>query len=333
MSTVALPTIPLSGRGDQRPGYWLVLRRVLLGQVLGSLALVLGTAVLAWASLVRLNTSGLSLFAPWLIGGAWSIVASVGWGVLVVALVGSVVRSSVQRRTGATLSPGLTLLAVAIGGYGPFLLAASQQARLVLSVLVTTVLVLTLAFDGSGQPRRLPAGVELSRARLAALVAGCAVVLVAPFAVLHPLLSFANLEVGALGSNPNLSPNPSPGDNLRPGERLQLMTALKPGDFAITVTAVRLLGTDGVLHVDRSVVTLNAPPEPAFWHPRARATTLPLRVAAWQALWVSDTLTLKRCPATPVTLTAVRVSYREFGVSLTQVVPLDQNTTVAACAP
>jgi len=48
--------------------------------------------------------------------------------------------------------------------------------------------------------------------------------------------------------------------------------------------------------------------------------------------WISAQVTLTRCPPTPVTLTAMRVSYREFGVSLSQTVPLDDSTTVQAWA-
>jgi len=220
----------------------------------------------------------------------------------------------------------LTLLAVAIGGYAPVVLTASSGPRIVLTALATPALVLVLAFDSAGQPRRPSVGVELSRRWLAALVLVAAVVLVAPFAVLHPLLSFTNLETPALGSNPNPGSTATVGYGLHAGEHVQVVTAMKPGDASITVTAVRLLGTGSALRVDRIVTTLNTMPEPF-----ARPKPLPLRVAAWQAMWISATLTLTRCPATLVTLTAVRVSYRELGLSLSQTVPLDQSTTVLAC--
>jgi hypothetical protein len=303
----------------------LLLRRVLLGQVCGSLCLWVAASAFAWLSLVRVNLSGLSIYAPWIIDGAWSAAASVGWAVIVVVLLGSIVRATVQARTGGTLSRGLTLLAVAIGGYAPPVFAASSGARIVLAALVTPALVLILVFDGSGQPRRPAAAFELSPRWLAALVVASGLVLVAPFAVLHPLLSFTNLETPSLGSNPNSSP--PVGNVLRPGDHVQVTTALKPGDASITVTAVRFVGTGGVLRVDRVATRVNTMPVPFV-----RPTPLPLRLNAWQALWISAQLTLTRCPATPVTLTAVRVSYREFGLSLSQTVPLDDNTNVPACA-
>jgi hypothetical protein len=304
----------------------LLLRRVLLAQVCGSACLWLATSVFAWVALVRVNVSGLSIYSPWIVDGAWSAAASVGWALLVVALIGSVVRASVQARTGGTLSRGLTLLAVAIGGYAPLVLTASSGPRIVVAAFVTPVLVQMLVFDDAGQPRRPSAGVELSRRWLAALVVVAAVVLVAPFAVLHPLLSFTNLETPAFGSSPNPGSTATVGYGLRRGEQVQVVTALKPGDASITVTAVRLLGTGDSLRVDRIVATVNTMPEPF-----ARTHQPPIRLAAWQALWIRATLTLTRCPGRPVTLTAVRVSYREFGLSLSQTVPLDQSTTVLSC--
>jgi hypothetical protein len=303
----------------------LLLRRVLLGQVCGTLCLWIAASAFAWLSLVRVNLSGLSIYAPWIVDGSWSAAASVGWAVIVVALIGSVVRATVQARTGGTLSRGLTLLAVAIGGYAPLVFATSSGPRIVLTALITPALVLILVFDGTGRPRHPAASVELSRWWLAVLVLASALVLVAPFAVLHPLLSFTNLETSPLGSNPN--PGPPPGYLLRPGDHVQITTALKPGDASITVTAVRLVGTNGALRVDRIAARVNAMPVP-FVPPTPR----PLRLAPWQALWISAQLTLTRCPATPVRLNAIRVSYREFGLSLSQTVPLDDSTTVLGCA-
>jgi hypothetical protein len=144
--------------------------------------------------------------------------------------------------------------------------------------------------------------------------------------VLHPLLSFTNLETPVLGSNPNPGSAVTVGYGLQPGEHVRVVTALKPADESITVTAVRLVGTDSLLRVDQIVTSVNSMREPF-----TRAQALPLRVSAWQALWISARLTLTRCPAPTVTLTAVRVSYREFGLSLSQIVPLDQRTTVLAC--
>jgi hypothetical protein len=113
---------------------------------------------------------------------------------------------------------------------------------------------------------------------------------------------------------------------MQPGEHVQVVTALKPTDASITVTEVRLLGTGNSLRVDKIMTSVNSMPGPF-----TRAHAPPLRVAAWQALWISASLTLTRCPARAVTLTAVRVSYGELGPSLSQTVPFDQRTTVLAC--
>ncbi|HEY1775548.1 MAG TPA: hypothetical protein VGG41_05245 [Solirubrobacteraceae bacterium] len=323
-AAVATP-VRVGGDGGRGPGYWLVLRRVLLGQVAGSLSLLAIATALSWSSLASVDVSSLAMYSPWLIDGAWSLAATVGWGLLVVALVGTLVRAAVQARVGTTLSRGLTFLAVAVGGYAPTLLELSAPARLILTVTLTSALVLVLAFEQSGEPRRLPAAVELSRRRLAVVLPIAAVVLVAPFALLHPLLSFASLERGAFGGNPN--PQGQSVYHLRPGGGMELETAMKPGHLPITVTAVRVLGTDGLLRVDAVTVTANSPPDP-FVHV---APKLPLRVDAGHALWVSAKLTLVRCRARAFSISAVRVSYRALGLSLTQSVPLDQSLSIAAC--
>jgi hypothetical protein len=51
-------------------------------------------------------------------------------------------------------------------------------------------------------------------------------------------VSFTSLDVGPFNSTPSGNPNPSPGYNLRPGEHVQLTTALKPANYSITVTGV-----------------------------------------------------------------------------------------------
>jgi len=322
-AAVAAP-VRLGASGARRPDYWMVLRRVLLGEVIGSLCLLAIAMVLSWLSLASVDVSNMSMYSPWLIDGAWSLAASLGWGLLVVALIGSVVRAQVQTRTGGTLSRGLTFAAVAIGGYGPALFNLASGLRLLLSVVVTSALVLALAFERSGRPRALPAAVELSRRRLAVILPVVAVVLVAPFAVLHPLLSFASLETGAFSSSAN--PEAQPIYSLRPGGHIQIATAMKPGHLGITVTGAQILGAGGVLRVDWVTLSVNSPPE--LWIP---LRPLPLRVDAGHALWIGARLTLVRCAARAVTVSAVRVSYRELGLILTQAVPFDQDVTIAAC--
>jgi hypothetical protein len=324
MSAAVATPIRLVGDGGRRPGYWLLLRRVLLGQVAGSLCLLAIAAVLSRSSLASVDVSNLSMYSPWLIDGAWSLAATLGWGLLVVALVGTVVRAALQARTGGTLSRGLIFIAVAIGGYGPALFDLSTAVRLTVSVTLTSAFVRGFAFERSGQPGRLPAAVELSRRRLAVILSIAAVLLVAPFALLHPLLSFASLETGALGSNPN--PDGQPIYRLSPGQPIQLETAMKPGNLPITVTGVRILGTGELLRVDGVTVSANSSHDPSL-----HLSTLPLRVEAGHALWISAKLALVRCRASTVTISAVAVSYRALGLSLTQAVPLDQDIAVAGC--
>jgi hypothetical protein len=225
-----------------------------------------------------------------------------------------------------TLSRGLTFLAVALGGYLPAAFALSSGVRLLASVLLTSALVLSLGFKRSGRPRRLPSAFELSRRRLAVLLPLVAVFAVAPFAVLHPLLSFSSLERGAFSSNPN---PPAQGPySLARGGHLQISTAMKPGHVPIVVTAAKFLGTGGDVRADRLTLTVDEPPFPF------RATgnhPLTLHVDAGQALWVSARLTLIKCVRSAVTVSAVRISYRELGFSLSQDVPLDQAPTVTGC--
>jgi hypothetical protein len=326
MSVAVAAPFRVAGDDGRRPDYWVVWRRVLLAEVGGSLCLLAIAAVLSWTSLASVDVSNLSMYAPWLIDGPWSLAASLGWGLLVVALIGSIVRAQVQARTGRELSRGLTFAAVAIGGYGPTVFNVSSAVRLVLTVSVTSALMLVLGFEHSGEPRRLPALLEFSRRRLAVVLPVIAVVLVAPFAVLHPLLSFASLETGAFSSAPN--PESQPIYYLRPGGHIQVATAMKPGHLPITVTGARILGTDGVLRVDRVTVSRDSPPYPFTANNR---TQLPLRVDAGHALWISAKLTLIRCVTSAVTVSAVQISYRELGLALTQAVSIDQSTTVAGC--
>ena len=326
MSAAVAAPVRFGGQGGGRPKFWVVLRRVLLGQIAGSLCLFLITVVLSRTRLASVDVSSMSMYAPWLIDGPWAFLACAGWGLLVVALVGGIVRAQVGARTGVTLSRGLILVAVAIGGYGPALFNLDSGVRLLATVTVTSALVLLLGFEHSGRPRKLPAALECSRRSLALVLAVVAVVLVAPFAVLHPLRSFASMESGPLNSSSATQGRPV--YSLRAGGHIKLASAMKPGHVPITVTGARLLGTAGLLRVDRMTVTLNSPP----WPFGIRAyPPLPLHLHAGQALWVSARLTLTRCTTTRLTVSAVRISYRELGFSLSQDVPLDQTVALAAC--
>jgi hypothetical protein len=321
---VAAP-VRLGGDGGGRPGYWAVLRRVLVGQIAGSLCLFLITVAVSQTSLASVDVSGMSIYAPWLIDGPWALAACAGWGLLVVALIGSIVRAQVGERAGVTLSRGLIFAAVAIGGYGPTLFDLGSGARVVATVTLTSLLVLVAGFERSGAPRTLPGAFELSRRTLALILFATAVVAVAPFAVLHPLRSFASMESGPLSSNPNIEGLVY---HLGEGGHFKLASAMKPAHVPITVTGVNFVGAGGLLRVDRVTVMRNYPAWP--WGVRHHPP-LPLHVGAGQALWVGARLTLTRCTTRTVRVSAVAVSYRELGLSLHQTVGLDQAVTVAAC--
>lgn len=108
MSTVAISAGSSGASDAKRPGYGLLLRRVLLGQVCGTLCLWVAVSLFAWLSLVRVNVSGLSIYAPWIVDGPWSAATSVDWAVIVVALIGTVVRVS-YREFGVSLSQTVPL--------------------------------------------------------------------------------------------------------------------------------------------------------------------------------------------------------------------------------
>jgi hypothetical protein len=139
------------------------------------------------SALVGVASSSFSIYAPWVIDGPWALVASIGWGVLVAALIGAILRERVAARTGVVVSPGLALVSVAIGGYAPWLLSASGNARIALSLLLVPAVLQLVAFDHRGAARRLPRAVELSGRHLLATLGISALVLVLPYSLLHPL--------------------------------------------------------------------------------------------------------------------------------------------------
>jgi hypothetical protein len=113
---------------------------------------------------------------------------------------------------------------VGAAGYASWLVAATPGARPVLTVLATPALLLVLAFDHSGQARRLPRRVELPGAGLGVGLAGT-LILVAPTA--HPSEPAPVVSTG-------LDTSPVYGTG-----GASLTAARHP----ITVTAVRVLGT------------------------------------------------------------------------------------------
>ena len=109
MGVAASTAVPGGSRG--RPGYWFLLRGVLVGQIVGTVCLWL--IAMAFALAVRWHTDGRSLFVPWQVDSAWSLAAVIGWGVLVSATIGSAVRDRVRVRVGVTPSRLLTFITLA----------------------------------------------------------------------------------------------------------------------------------------------------------------------------------------------------------------------------
>jgi hypothetical protein len=100
--------------------------------------------VLSLVSLVGLSTDNLRIYAPWVVDGFWPLLASLGWGLLVVALVAAFVRG------GSAQPPSrvLTMSSVAIGGYVPWLPAVTTSGRAALSAFLLPAVLRVAAYDG-----------------------------------------------------------------------------------------------------------------------------------------------------------------------------------------
>jgi len=304
MSDAADTAVPGGSRG--RPGYWFLLRGVLLGQIIGVFCLYV-TAI-AFALVLRWHTDGRSLFVPWQLDSAWSLAAVIGWGVLVSATIGGAVRDRVRLRTGVTLSRLLTFASVGVAGYGPWLAATTPGARLVLTLLATPALLLVLAFDQSGQARRLPRRVELTRAGLAVVLAG-ALALAAPYALFHLT---ARAPAPALVLSTGLDTSPVYGT----GEAF-----LTAGRYPITVTAVRVLGTGDA----RAAVRIGAPPFSSD-----RPLVLPMTIAPRHNLWLGYNAAIKPCTGMTSAI-RVQVNYVIHGKTRTETSPPAYSDATGIC--
>jgi hypothetical protein len=292
-------------------------------QIVGGFCLFVITVALSSTSLVGLNGgSNLLLYAPWVIDGTWALIASAGWAALVSTLIGAILWRGMRARLGVPCSLGLTVASVAVGGYAPWLLTSFPTARLGLSLLLTPAVVRLVAFDGSGQPRRLPACLDLPRRVRWAGLLYVALAVVAPYALLHPLAvhgsgesggTFTSVDAGLLYQ-------------VRPGQPVQAEADLQAGVFPITVTGVRLVGLPQGLRVVRIALGSNVPLLRSARHGR-----FPVRVAARHSLWVGYAVALTHCPAQPVAITRLEISYHELGIPLTQTVPLAGFNTLLTC--
>ncbi len=226
-------------------------------------------------------------------------------------------RHLIWERTGAWPSRTLTQMSVALGGYGPWLLATSPGGHVVLSLLAIPAILRVLAFDRAGQPRRVPRCFELSLGPFTAVLVACAVVLIVPFALQHPFTANGYSPQAADGKIVHPT---------KPGRWLTASAGLTGGRFAVAVTGVRLLGPSGGLRVAPGVLSVGGPT-----FPFARRAPLPFHVPAGRSLWVSYRLKIRRCEGRPVGVTRIRLSYRELGLSLTQTVRLADGSMLLTC--
>jgi len=325
MST-ALPAaagLPAAAPGTP-PGSWRLVRATVPGLILGVIALwAIGIALSLTGLVYTAAGGGVSIFAPWVLDGPWSLAADAAWGALVCALLAAPVRERVRTRTGgAPISRVLTVASIAAGGYLPWLLTGASGARGALALLATPALLRAVAFERSGVPRRLPPALELGNRRLASLGAFGVLVLIAPFALLHAIAIDGTSQSGNARST-------SSGFliSVAPGHVVVAQSALRAGLVPITVTAVTPLTNSRIVRIVRVRLELGAPLIPS-----GSRLALPVRVGARRSLWVGFALTLRRCPfGTQTGITRIRVRYRELGISLTETVPLERSNVFLTC--
>jgi hypothetical protein len=316
VATAAAPVPP------GRPGYWLTFRGAAFAQITAGIFLWAIGAVASLAGLIGLQVQGSSLYEPWVIDGPWGLLAALGWGLLVVALVGWSVRERLEARTGQRLSRVLTFASVAIGGYAPWLVTTTVSGRVALSLLLMPAVARALIFEHSGAARRLPFAEPRALAvAFALLVAGF--VLVLPYSALHPLVADGS---GQSGPSADTSGTSGYVYDVHPGEIVEASAGLQTGLFPITVSAVKVLANASLVHVVKVTLGSNMP----FDRPRP-ASDFHVRIGARQSLWVGYAISLRRCASFPVGVTRIRVSYRELGIALEQTVALGANNTLLSC--
>jgi hypothetical protein len=282
------------------------LRGVLFGQIAGTICVWL--IATTFTLVVHLHTGGRSLFLPWKVDSAWSLAAAIGWGVLVSATIGSAVRDRVRLRTGVTLSRLMTFASVGAAGYGAWLVATTPGARLALTVLATPAVLLLLAFDNSGQARRLPRHVELTPAGLGVLLAGAAI-LVSPFVLVHLP---ARPNPPALVAFTGLDTSPAYGTG---------GASLEAGRSPVTVTAVQVIGTGDA----RVAWRIGYPPFSSD-----RPLALPITIASRHTLWLEFNATVEACTGVTEAI-RVRVTYATHGRTRTETTAPAYTDTAGIC--
>jgi hypothetical protein len=329
VSTVAV-TIGAPLEPGRRPGYWKLFRNTAVSQIGAGICIFGVVVALSAASLVGASFNDLSMYAPWVIDGPWPLVASLGWGALVVACVSAFVRGRLGTPRPSRV---LTMSAVAITGYAPWLLAITPAGRAGLSLVLLPLALAVIGYDARGRPRPLPRVLEPStRALLAALVTA-ALALVAPYTLLHPF------GVRGSGVGGNFTATASGYlYSARPGQLVQNMVGLQGSVFPITVIGAHLLGDTTPLRI-AAVAPGSNPPVQAWVRvapggpipPRRPVARFPARVGAGGTFWIGWAVTLRHCPSQQAGVTRLRISYRELGLTLTQTVALGSNSTLLRC--
>jgi hypothetical protein len=331
MSTAAVSVGAPLGPG-RRPAYWKLFGSTAVSQIAAGLCLFVVATTLSAVWLVGVNQNELSIYAPWVVDGAWPLVASLAWGALVVTGVSAFVR---RRLPAPQASRLLTMTAVAIAGYVPWLLDISPGGRAALSLVLLPATLGVIAYDANGGPRRLPHALEPSTRALGWTLAAAALVLIVPFTLLHPFtVRGAGIEGNstATDSGYRFSANP--------GQIVQQNVGLQGAEFPITVTGVRLLGDVAPLRVVR-VAPGSSPPMQVWVRtgpgsgqvapPSVRAARFPVRIRARHSFWVGWAVALRDCSTTRAGVTRIRISYRELGLALTQTVALGNDSTLVRC--
>jgi hypothetical protein len=308
-----------------RPGYWRLFGVAAFAQFFGAIALLGIGILLSLTSLVGLNSgAGLVTYAPWVVDGPWAALGDIGWGLLVVALVAVLIRERIQTLLGLKVSRVLTLAAVALAGYLPWVVASTATGRVLISLLVMPAAVSGVVFDATGEPRRLRPVWELSGIRHAALLGASALALVTPFALLHPLSVHGNGEDGG-GTYEQ-----SAGGfvyTVRPGHLVAASVGLQGGLFPIRITRIEIVPSSSALRV----VRITRGSTPPFMRP-VRRWALHFAVSARGSFWIGFAVELTRCVSQPVAVGAIRISYTQLGLPLSQTVSLSGNDTLLACA-
>jgi hypothetical protein len=314
MSAVAAPFVGAGSPRQRRPGYWQVLRGVLLGQVLGTVALTGVCWLLSALKLVGVGQHAFAVFLPWRIEGLWSLAAAVGWAVIICTLIGACVCNAMERRTETRISLGVCVFAVALGGYGSMLLGGTSAGELLLAVFLAPAVVRLAAFERDGAPRRPAWPIDLRGRPTAVILAVAALLLVAPYSVLHPFAADGE-SWGTQGQAEESSTSDL--HAVVANQRVEAGVGLQGGRLPMTVTGVRLLGNIAALRITGVGLTPN---EPAGSWPRGAAP--PVHLRAGESLWISYTVALRRCPAS-ASVDRVRLSYRVLGIDMSQtVIPL-----------